>query len=428
MDALTPVDPKERTWRGLDFFILWAGAGISLAEIWAGGMLRPMGLVIGFIAILVGHLIGNTALSLGGIIGSKHGIPTMVALRPSFGIRGSYLASILNIIQLIGWTAVMVWIGGNAADALLKPSLGSHPKVWMVGIGLVTLLWSFVGKTFWKWLQRISITGLLILSIAMTVVVFHSYGWHNLLSPHATLGMPIPLGIDLVIAMPISWLPLVADYSRFSRSNSSAFWGTWWGYFIISSWMFLVGLAAAIATKSDTPDAMVIQLMASSGWVLPALLIVLFSTFTTTFLDIYSTAVSAQNLFPYLGESRGVAIGGVIGILIALIFNATQYENFLLLIGSFFCPMFGVVLVDFFYHRKRRIFVHELDDKQGRYWYKGGIHLTAITAWCVGVALYQVSFRLGWSIGATLPSMIVSGGIYFFLNPAPKSASDNKTL
>lgn len=417
MNALTPVDPRERTWGGVDFFILWAGAGISLAEIWAGGMLRPMGFIIGLAAILVGHLIGNTALALGGIFGSKHGIPTMVALRPSFGIRGSYLASILNIIQLVGWTAVMIWIGGNAADALLKSTLGSHPRLWMIGIGLVTLAWSFVGDTFWKWLQRVSVTGLLLLSIAMTVMVFHSYGWHHLISSSPKTGMPIPLGIDLVIAMPISWLPLVADYSRFSRGTQPAFWGTWWGYFIMSSWMFLVGLAAAIATKSDSPDAMVIQLMATSGWVLPALLIILFSTFTTTFLDIYSTAVSAQNLFTSLGEKRGIVAGGVLGILIALFFDATQYENFLLLIGSFFCPMFGVALVDFFYHRRTHVAVEDLDQRQGQYWYRGGIHLTAVVAWIVGVVLYQISYRWGWSIGATLPSMVASGLIYLLFNP-----------
>ncbi len=420
MNALKPVSPHDRTWGGIDFFILWAGAGISLAEIWAGGMLRPMGFAMGLVAILFGHLIGNTALSLGGIFGSEHGIPTMVALRPSFGIRGSYLASILNIIQLIGWTAVMIWIGGNAANTLLKASLGSHLRVWMVGIGLITIAWSFVGESFWKWLQRISVTGLLLLSLAMTFMVFKSYGWHALVSTHARAGMPIPLGIDLVIAMPISWLPLVADYSRFSRSGRSAFWATWWGYFIISSWMFLVGLAASIATKSDTPDAMVIHLMANSGWTLPALLIILFSTFTTTFLDIYSTAVSTQNLFPSFGEKRGICVAGILGILISLIFNATQYENFLLLIGSFFCPLFGVALVDFFYHRKRKISVEDLDRRQGRYWYHGGFHLTAILAWMAGAILYQVSYRLGWSMGATFPSMVVAGALYFSFNPAPE--------
>ena len=420
MDALSPVPVNEKTWRGIDFFILWAGAGISLAEIWAGGILRPMGFAMGIAVILMGHLIGNTILATGGILGSESGFPTMVSLRPSFGIRGSYLASILNIIQLIGWTAVMIWIGGNAANTLLKGSLGPHPRAWMVGIGLVTLCWSFVGETFWKWLQRLSITGLLFLSLAMTVLVFHAYGWHQILSfhPETGSGMPFFLGIDLVIAMPISWLPLVADYSRFSRSNKPAFWGTWWGYFILSSWMYLVGLAAAIATKSDTPDSMVIQLMASSGWMLPALLIVLFSTFTTTFLDIYSTAVSAQNLLPRLGEKRGILITVILGIFVALVFDAGQYENFLLLIGSLFCPLFGVVLVDFFYHRRRHFAAGDIDKKQGRYWYQGGIHIPAIIAWGLGVFLYQVSYRYGWSAGATLPSMLVSGGIYLLLKPS----------
>jgi len=116
-------------------------------------------------------------------------------------------------------------------------------------------------------------------------------------------------------------------------------------------------------------------------------------------------------------------IAGILGILIALVFDATQYENFLLLIGSFFCPMFGVTLTDYFITRKRHIDVEALDKKAGTYWYSNGIHWKAIIAWLFGVVLYQVSFRLGWSIGATLPSMIVSAGIYLLLHPRANRAS-----
>ena len=105
---ITPVNASERNLGGLDYFLLWSGVAISLAEIWAGGFLAPMGFWLGFWAIITGHVIGNTLMGLGGIIGSDHGITSMMSVRPSFGIRGANLAADLNIIQLLGWAALML--------------------------------------------------------------------------------------------------------------------------------------------------------------------------------------------------------------------------------------------------------------------------------------------------------------------------------
>jgi nucleobase:cation symporter-1, NCS1 family len=102
--GIKPVGPAERNLNGMDFLLLWAGAAVSLAEIWAGGLLVPLGITAGILAVLLGHLIGNTPLALGGIIGSRTGLPTMVSVRPSFGVRGSYFATVLNLVQLVGWT------------------------------------------------------------------------------------------------------------------------------------------------------------------------------------------------------------------------------------------------------------------------------------------------------------------------------------
>ncbi len=310
--GVKPVGWDERNLTGMDFLLLWAGAAVSLAEIWAGGLLVPLGFMGGILAVFLGHLIGNTPLALGGIIGSRTGLPTMVSVRPSFGVRGSYFPTVLNLVQLVGWTGVMIWIGGQAAQAVWPfPEAGFHG--WAIVTGIVTTLWAVLGHRFWKWLQRIAVTGLLLLCGVMTYMVFSHYGWEQLARMPSKDSMPFMVGLDLVIAMPISWLPLVCDYSRFSKSTSAAFWGTWIGYFLVSSWMYIVGLGAALATQSATPDSLVMQLMVKVGLALPAIIIVLFSTFTTTFLDIYSTAVSSLNIWPELGERRGSILCGVLG-------------------------------------------------------------------------------------------------------------------
>lgn len=412
MAGIEPTAEGERNLRGIDFFFLWAGAAVSLAEIWAGGLLVPLGFVSGLLAVLVGHLIGNTPLALGGIIGSRAGIPSMVSVRPSFGIRGSYFASILNVIQLVGWTGVMLWIGGQAAQAVWGfPGWGF--RGWVLVGGIVTTFWALAGQRCWRWLQRVAVSGLIALCCVMTYLVFLKYGWGRLTEVPPRGGMPLMAGIDLVIAMPISWLPLVCDYSRFARGSSPAFWGTWIGYFLVSSWMYVIGLGAAVATGSETPDAMVMELMVSWGLVIPALIIVLFSTFTTTFLDIYSTAISSMNVWPGLGQARGVASCGVLGTALAMILPATAYEGFLLFIGSVFCPLFGVVLADYFILRRGSYDLEALYRGEA-YWYLGGFNPWAFGAWAVGFGLYHLLQRTT-SIGASIPSLVAAGILYLLL-------------
>jgi len=335
-----------------------------------------------------------------------------VAVRPSFGVRGSYFPTILNLVQLIGWTGVMLWIGGQAAQAVWPfPGLGF--RGWVLVAGMATTLWALVGHRYWKWLHRVAVTALLALCCVMTYAVLHSYGVGRLLTLSSDGSMPFMLGLDLVIAMPISWLPLVCDYSRYGKGTGSAFWGTWAGYFVVSSWMYLIGLGAALATRSATPDSMVLQLMVDLGLVLPAIIIVLFSTFTTTFLDIYSTAVSALNIWPHIGERRGSLACGVLGTVLALLFPATAYEGFLLLVGSVFCPLFGVVLADYFVLRKQRYF-ESGPPSPDAYWYLKGFNPWAFVAWAAGFGLYHLLQKHStW--GSSIPSLITAALIYLAL-------------
>jgi putative hydroxymethylpyrimidine transporter CytX len=424
--GIEPIPKEGRNLGGWDFFLLWAGAAVSLAEIWAGSLIVPLGLGFGFLAILLGHLIGNTPFALGGLIGSRWGIPSMVSVRPSFGIKGSYFAAALNVIQLIGWTAVMLIVCGGAADAISKFYGFSNPTLWIFLSGVITTLWALVGHRIWKWLERISVVVLLILCSAMTYLVFDEYGWGVLSQIPKQKDFPFMVGMDLVIAMPISWLPLVSDYSRFAKDSRSSFWGTWMGYFLISSWMYLIGLAASLATQSSDPSGVVMNLMLKFGWAIPALVIVLFSTFTTTFLDIYSTAISGLNIVPRLGERKGVIIGGVLGTAAALIFpTLLDYEHFLLFIGAMFCPLFGIVLVDYFFIRKGSIAVDDLYRMDGRYRFWRGINPLAILAWAIGFTIYLgfsplliekvlgINWAFPWPMGSSLPSMILAGLIYW---------------
>lgn len=412
MAAIAPIPEAARNLRGADFCLLWAGAAVSLAEIWAGGLLAPLGLLAGGAAILLGHLIGNTPLALAGVIGTRTGLPTMVATRPALGVRGSYLPTVLNIVQLVGWTGVMLWIGGRAAQAMAPLPGDRGAAGWIAISGALTTAWALLGHRHWRWLQRVAVTVLVALCVLMTVVLLERHQLARLLAPSPSGGLPFMVALDLVIAMPISWLPLVCDYSRYARSARSAFWGTWVGYLVVSSWMYGIGLAAALATGSATPDSMVLELMAGLGLALPALLIVLLSTFTTTFLDVYSAAVSSLNLWPRLDERAASATCGALGTALALVLPASAFEDFLLLIGALFSPLFGVVLSDFLLGGRERYLAAGDPARAGGP--VAGFDARGLAAWAIGAAAYFALQHLTtW--GASLPSLLLAGLVYAVL-------------
>lgn len=414
---IQPIAFDKRTLFGRDYFLLWAGVAISLAEIWAGGFLAPLGFWMGFWAIILGHIIGNSFMALGGVIGSEHGIMAMVSVRPSFGIKGSGIAAVLNIIQLIGWASIMLIIAGRAG-AMLGETVGglmSKDQFWILLIGLGTLIWAlYTGQSVWKIMQAIAVIGLLLVAALMTWVSFGDLG--SEVQQSETAAISFMTGLDLVIAMPISWMPLVADYSRFSKNTASAFWNTWWGYFIVSSWMYVIGLVATLATGGSDPATLILGTMGKLGLAAPALIMVVFSTITSDFPDIYSATCSILNISQKVKATTLMWAVGILSILVALVFPMEQYENFLLLIGAMFIPLFGVVLTDYFLIRRGKLSVEDIYRSGGAYWYFKGFNLKALAAWAIGFIIYEVIAVKAIPIGASLPSLFAAALCYYFTN------------
>jgi putative hydroxymethylpyrimidine transporter CytX len=228
------------------------------------------------------------------------------------------------------------------------------------------------------------------------------------------------IGLDLVIAMPISWMPLVSDYSRFSKKTVPAFWNTWWGYFLISSWMYVLGLMATLVTGETDPGALILQIMGRIGLAIPALILVVFSTITSDFPDVYSATCSMLNISRKISAKTLMWIAGILSILVALVFPMEQYENFLFFIGAMFVPLFGVVLTDYFLIRKRQLNTEEIYKKDGEYWFSRGFNVAAIVSWAIGFIVYEFIAVMKYAIGGSLPSLIAAGLVYFLVTQLRK--------
>jgi len=401
---IEPIPRSSRPMSAWDLLAIWFGAGISIAEFWAGAILVPgVSLFTALIMIIIGHVIGNALMGLVAIEGYRVGVPTMVLTRRPLGVKGSYLASVLNYLQLIGWTAVMNIVGARAIDTVLV-LLGypSNLKLWIIIFGLLNTIWALVGPEKWKWLEKISAILLLILITWLTIVTINTIGefdWGR-----GTGELPPLLALDLVVAMPVSWLPLVADYSRLSRSG--AFWGTFIGYFISSSlFYFIGGYSNAYLGLSDP-----ISIIATYGLGIPAMIIIILSTTTTTFLDIYSAAITYKNIKPKEPLNRQILIVGVAGTMLALIFPMEEYEWFLLLIGGAFIPLAAIMITDYYLIAKGNYNLEELI---------GGkitsIRTSGVIAWALGFTMYMaISIYASW-LGSTIPSMIATSILYYTL-------------
>ena len=425
--GIQPI-PRERRVLGLwDGFVLWADLGVSFLVMVVGMFLVPaLGLTEALLAILIGAVIGNLLLGLGAIVGSDTGAPTMVLLRAPLGVRGSFVPTALNIVQLIGWAALEVMVMAQAMDALVGRLLGSG-SAYYLWVLLFTVLTAFLAlsgpvKVTRQYLEKFVIWAVLLSTLWITLALFLTYDVRALLARPGTGGMPFWIGVDLVVALPISWFPLVADYSRFVRSGKAAFWGTAGGYFVPHVWFYALGalLVLAVNVVSD-PIAPIAPLMTAiagltAGWL--ALLILLVGETDEGFANVYSTAISIQNLVPELSHRTLVlgisAIVLVLGVLVPL----TQYESFLLLIGGVFVPLLGVLLADYFVLSRRRYAVDDLYRTAGRYWYGGGINWLGMVAWIVGIATYLaisglpslgIDSLVPWfEYGASLPSFAVA--------------------
>jgi len=402
--GIEPIPVDKRPINSLDLLAIWFGAGISIAEFWAGSLLVPgVSLLTAILVIILGHVIGNALMGLVAIEGYRVGVPTMVLTRRPLGVKGSYLASTLNYLQLIGWTAVMNIVGARAVDTVFTIlDYPSNVKMWIVVIGLLNTAWTLAGPKKWRWLERVSAVLLLFLVAWLTITTINTCGGLDL--GRGAGELPPLLALDLVVAMPVSWLPLVADYSRLSRS--SGFWSTFTGYFVSSSLFYFIGGYTNSYLGLSDP----ISIIAAYGLGVPAMIIIILSTTTTTFLDIYSAAITFKNIKPSEPLNRQIVVVGLIGTIIALVFPMEKYEWFLLLIGGSFVPLAAIMITDYFLVAKSNYSIEELVGSR-----TVPLKLSGLIAWALGFAVYMaISTYTPW-LGSTIPSIIATSALYYAL-------------
>ena len=370
--------------------MIWFGAGVSISEILTGTYFAPLGFGRGMAAILIGHIIGCVLFCLAGIIGGKNGKSSMESAKMSFGGKGALIFPVLNIIQLVGWTSVMISSGAAAAENIYAIGM----SIWSIIIGVLVVVWLFVGAKNVNAVNTIALSLLFVLTIVLSFVVFRG-GVSTLVS-----GETITFGaaVEMAVAMPLSWLPLISDYTKEAEKPVKASVVSSVVYFIISCWMYVIGMGMALFTNET--DIAVIMVKVGLG--IAGLIIVIFATVTTTFLDVYSAGISSGSLSNKINQQAAAVIVCIIGTILAIFTQTNYFESFLYFIGSVFAPMIAVQIVDWF------IFKNDSSDK--------GVNIINLVTWAIGFVLYRISMNFDIILGNTFPVMLITGIICFIAN------------
>lgn len=372
--------------------LIWFGAAVSIAEIFTGTFVAPLGMGKGITAILLGHLIGCVLLYFAGLIGARTGKSAMETVKMSFGQKGSVLFSVLNVLQLVGWTAVMIFSGAMAADSVFGIG-GILP--WSIVIGVLIVVWLLIGVKNLGRLNLVAMGTLFILTIILSTVVFRG-GTTNTFTDSISFGA----AVELSVAMPLSWLPLISDYTRFARKPKAATFTSAAVYFATSSWMYIIGLGAATFTgESD-----IAAIMVKAGLGVAGLIIIIFATVTTTFMDVFSAGVSAASISKKINEKWTAIAICIIGTVLAVFTPIEDFESFLYLIGSVFAPMIAIQIADNFIIKK--------DSTEKKF------DIINLVIWAVGFAVYRGCMTLETPVGNTLPVMLITMIICVAVNAA----------
>lgn len=378
--------------------MIWFGAGVSIAEILTGTYLAPLGFGRGLAAIIVGHIIGCLMLFLAGVIGGKARKSAMETVKMSFGQKGSLLFSVLNVLQLVGWTAIMIYDGALAADGIMS----TGRWIWCLIIGALIVLWIMIGITNLGKVNVIAMTALFILTLILCKVIFFDSGAVGMAADES---MTFGAAVELSVAMPLSWLPLISDYTREVKEPVKATAASAIVYGIVSCWMYVIGMGAAIYTGEYD----IAQIMLKAGLGAAGLLIIIFSTVTTTFLDAYSAGISSESIVSkWNGKHVAVAVT-VIGTAAAIVYPMDNITDFLYLIGSVFAPMIAIQIADFFILRKD----HSVSM----------VNVPNMAVWVIGFLAYRVLMNVDMIVGNTLPDMIITIILCLIVNKIINSVS-----
>ena len=392
----TPVDRAARVFGLRDHAALWFSLGVGLLVMQVGAYLVPaLSLPQALLAVVAGSALGAGLLAWVSAIGCREGLSSSALVGHALGRRLALLPVALNVLQLLGWAAFELVVMRDGTAAIVRQVTGSEaawvPIVATLAWGALLLVLagaSMVGLVR-RFVSRFGLP-LVVLSLLWLTWQFldraQTQGLRTLWERPGDGSMSLLAAIDLVIAMPVSWLPLVADYARFGHASGDAARGTWIGYTLANAWCYALGVLV-VSTTEPGAEMVATLLLAQGGLV--ALGLILIDEADNAYGDLHSGAVSLNFLRPALAVPATGMVLAALAIGCALVLPMHSLEPFMLLLSSIFVPLFGVVIA---------LLAPGLPPVRTMRWW-------AALLWLAGIAVFHLGTRLWPEWGSALPSL-----------------------
>lgn len=436
--AVESVPASARTLSFWDMAATWVGANANNGSWYVGGVVAGAAFAGSVYVTLVANPIAYLIMALIGFIGFKVGTSTMAITRASFGIRGSYLPSLLNTTQFIGWTAVNTFIAAISISFICKdwlgwPALGEPGgnTTMLFGIGIMSLLHLAsiaTGHRSVKLVERIGVALILVLGIWETTAVLQHVSLDAIMAwqPPADKKMPIGSAMDVMAAFSLGWVPAIAEFTRYGKSRATATVAPMIGANLALFWFAFVGIIGTIGMAITTgvydpnnsdPSTIVSKL----GLGIVALLVIILTSTTANAVNLMAAGISLTNINKKLNPIASLWIVTIIAAALTVVplYLDSFLHSFILFldyIGMVFGPVFAIIIVDYYFIAKRRYSAADFTAKGGQYWYKNGLNWLAIGSWAAGAATFLIVRNLPAfteSIGATYPTIIFTGLLYY---------------
>jgi NCS1 family nucleobase:cation symporter-1 len=443
--AMEAVPFHSRSLSFWDMLATWVGANANNGTWYIGGVVAGTTFAGAIVVTLIANPIAYLIMALIGFVGFKVGTSTMALTRPSFGLRGSYLPSLLNTTQFIGWTAVNTFIAAISVSFLCKdifgwPAFGEPGgyKSMLVGIALMSVLHILsiaFGHRSVKMVERFGVILVVILGVWETVVVLQNVSYKDIVNWHPPTDKQMPLGeaMDVMAAFSLSWVTAIAEFTRYGKNKYTATVAPMIGANVGLFWFCFVGIiatiGASIATGTYDPnnsDPSTIASKLGLGWL--AMLVIIITSTTANAINLMAAGISLTNVTKKISPMSALWTVTVLAIVVTTIplLLSSFLDTFIVFldyIGMVFGPILGIMIVDFYFIHKRSYDVEAMETVGGKYWHKNGFNIAAIAVWIIAVVLFLFVHKLPYftnAIGATYPIIAVSGILYYLLSKLKK--------
>jgi NCS1 nucleoside transporter family len=403
--------------------LIWLAANLVVTTLLTGTLFVPgvsIGEAIGW--IIAGTLLGAIVLTLIGMMGVRTGLPTMSLTRGSFGLRGSIVPAIANVIVLMGWSWVQAMLAGISIDWLVAQVTGySNPAMWAAICQAIVVALAIFGHEGIARIEPYFALVILAIMAYIFVVALTTYAPadYAAIEPDPEAGMTSALVFDIVFATAISWTVLSADLTRVARTQRAGGVGAFVGYTLSTTLTMTLGAVAIAFVLLSGGEAIPfdpVTIIEAFG--APLAIAIFLSVMATNTMVMYGMTVSLTNALPTRKPLRflptALAVGAVAIIGSTFLGLLEQFVVFLSIIGALFIPVFAIMVVDYYLVRGRAYTPDILVRTGGRYWFTGGVHWAAIVSWAIGALTYlALAFWWGSPVGAALPTFAIAFLLYW---------------